>query len=193
MVAIPRSACAQTVIGILTSVTGRVTVVRPASPAIPLRVRETISVGELITTGEESAAEFLPLGSAATVVRLRERTTLSVDQTPRRTILTLVDGAVAVAGPVAWHPDRRDIFEVRTRHAVAQSRGAAFWVEIGEPSASRVCVFTGTAVVSALGDADGRRVPVGPRQCATVTATDIGALEAMPELSPAAPGSGQPK
>jgi len=111
MVAIPMPAGAQTVIGILTSVTGRVTVVRPGSTAVPLKARDTLSLGEL-----------------ATVVKLRERTRLSVDQTARRTILFLVDGAVAVAAPIAW--------------------------QIGEPSATRVCVFTGTAVVSALGGAD---------------------------------------
>ena len=106
MVAIPMPAGAQTVIGILTSVTGRVTVVRPGSTAVPLKARDTLSLGELIT-----------------VVKLRERTRLSVDQTARRTILFLVDGAVAVAAPIAWQVDRRDIFEIRTRHAVAQSRG----------------------------------------------------------------------
>ena len=135
---------------------------RPGSTAVPLKARDTLSLGELIT-----------------VVKLRERTRLSVDQTARRTISFLVDGAVAVAAPIAWQMDRRDTFEIRTRHAVAQSRGAAVWVEIGEPSATRVCVFTGTAVVSALGDADDRRVPVGPHQCVAVAVSGVGGLEPL--------------
>ena len=126
---------------------------RPGSTAVPLKARDTLSLGELITTDEQSAAEFVPLGSAATVVKLRERTRLSVDQTARRTILFLVDGAVAVAAPIAW--------------------------QIGEPSATRVCVFTGTAVVSALGDADDRRVPVGPHQCVAVAVSGVGGLEPL--------------
>ena len=85
---------------------------------------------------------------------------------------------------IAWQADYRNTFEVRTRDAIAQSRGAALWVEVGEPSGTRVCVFTGTAVVSAVGDADDRRVPVGPRQCVAVAASDVGPVEPLPEPTP---------
>ena len=185
MVAAPIAADGQAVVGILTSLTGRVTVVRPASAAVPLKARDTISVGDLVATDAHSTAEFLSLGGVATVVKLRERTTLNVvDQTPRRTILSLAEGAVAVAGAIAWQADLRDTFEVRTRGVVAQSRGAAFWVETDGTLTTRVCVFSGTAVANTPNDPDGQRVRVGPRQCVMVGAAGIGAPEPLPESTP---------
>jgi len=185
MLLVARPAAAQNTIGIITSVTGRATVLRPSSTNAPLRPKDTIAIGDLITTGEQSDAEFLPLGGAVSLVKLRERTTLSViDQTPGRTILSLTAGAVALAGAIVWQADYRNTFEVRTRDAIAQSRGAGLWVEVGVPSGTRVCVFSGTAVVSAAGDADDRRVPVGPRQCVTVAASAVGPVEPLPEPAP---------
>ena len=185
MLLVARPAVAQNTIGIITSVTGRATVLRPSSTNVPLRPKDTIAIGDLITTGEQSDAEFLPLGGAVSLVKLRERTTLSViDQTPGRTILSLTAGAVALAGAIVWQADYRNTFEVRTRDAIAQSRGAGLWVEVGVPSGTRVCVFSGTAVVSAAGDADDRRVSVGPRQCVTVAASAVGPVEPLPEPAP---------
>ena len=181
MLLIARTAGAQQMIGVVTLVTGHVTVLRPPFTNAPLRPKDTFAIGDLITAGEQSAAEFFTLGGAS-LVKVRERTTLSViDQTPGRTILSLTTGAVALAGAIAWQADYRDTFEIRTRDATAQSRGAGLRVEVREPSGTRVCVFAGTAVVSAVGGADDRRVPVGPRQCVAVATSDVGPVEPLPE------------
>ena len=170
-VRLPVPAHAQTkVVGFIDSVQGHATVTRHSATEA-VKVRDMISLGEQITTADGSTVQLSPIGGPLTLVTLRERTTLTIDQTPRRTIFRLSEGGLVFTGGSPWQEGLRDTVEIRTPHAITQARGAALAVEIRPPlETTRVCVFSGTAVVSGLSE-DVGQTEVGVGHCVTIGVT----------------------
>src|SRR5882762_5018312 len=114
--------------GVVTAVHGTATVTR-ASLARPLslKFRDDVFVHDRITTGEASHARIL-LGGAA-VVSVRERSVVTITETPRRSTIDVASGAVALS--VAKDRLRPgDALDIRTPNAVAGIRGTVIVAEV---------------------------------------------------------------
>ena len=115
-----------------------------------------------ITTGEDSIVRILLGGKA--VVTVRERSVLTISETPTTATVEVGSGKVAVA--VAKERMRAgDSVEVKTPNAVAGIRGTVLIAEVSQDSAGRAntqfTLLTGIVDVSGLDAATGRAT--GPR------------------------------
>ena len=140
--------------------------------------------GEPIVTGDGASFQMF-LGGPAGYITVLARTRLSLEQTPRRTIFSIEDGGITMAEPFFWQEGARDLIEVRTRHAVTVTRGAAMSMVTGEMDDTRICVSSGSATVRPAGDEGAKPLRVDVSQCVTATSEGLGPLE---PLDPQRPG-----
>jgi hypothetical protein len=148
--------------GVVTTLQGTASVARSTQEPRPLKFRDDVFVQDRITTGDDSIVRILLGGKA--VVTVRERSVLTISETPTTATIEVGSGKVAVA--VAKERMRAgDSVEVKTPNAVAGIRGTILIAEVAQESASRAStqftLLTGIVDVSGLDAVTGRAI--GPR------------------------------
>ena len=141
-------AAAQERAGVVTTLEGKVTVVRAsAAEPSPLKFRDAVFVRDRIATDKDSFARVL-LGGRA-VVTIREYSTVTITEVPGVATVDVASGRVAVA--VARERMRPgDLVEVRTPNAVAGIRGTVIVAEVFDPRHSVITVLKGVIDVTRL-------------------------------------------
>ena len=162
-------ATAQERAGVVTTLEGKVTVVRASSPELtPLKFRDAIFVRDRIATGKESFARILLGGKA--VVTIREFSAVTITEVPGVATVAVGSGRVAVA--VARERMRPgDLVEVRTPNAVAGIRGTVIVAEVFDAQHSIITVLKGVIDVTRLdaGRAAGPATVLNALQQVTIT------------------------
>ena len=155
--------------GVVTTLQGTASVARSTQEPRPLKFKDDVFVQDRITTGDDSIVRILLGGKA--VVTVRERSVLTISETPTTATIEVGSGKVAVA--VAKERMRAgDSVEVKTPNAVAGIRGTILIAEVAQESSSRAStqftLLTGIVDVSGLdavtGRATGARVTMQPLQ-----------------------------
>ena len=146
----------------VTTLQGTASVTRSTQEPRPLKFKDDVFVQDRITTGDDSIVRILLGGKA--VVTVRERSVLTISETPTTATIEVGSGKVAVA--VAKERMRAgDSVEVKTPNAVAGIRGTILIAEVAQESASRAStqftLLTGIVDVSGLDAVTGRAI--GPR------------------------------
>ena len=141
-------AAAQERAGVVTTLEGKVTVVRAsAAEPSPLKFRDAVFVRDRIATDKDSFARVL-LGGRA-VVTIREYSTVTITEVPGVATVDVASGRVAVA--VARERMRPgDLIEVRTPNAVAGIRGTVIVAEVFDSRHSVITVLKGVIDVTRL-------------------------------------------
>src|SRR5215470_976178 len=145
--------------GIVTALQGTATVTR-ASLSTPrrLKFRDDVMLQDRIATGDESVARILLGGKA--VVTVRERSVVTITESPKLSTIDVADGKIALA--VAKERMRAgESIDVRTPNAVAGIRGTVVIAEVsrrGTDTTTRFTLLTGVIEVMRL---DAARQPVG--------------------------------
>ena len=157
--------------GVITTLEGKVTASRAATPQpLALKFKDPVYFQDRIATAEQSLARVLLGGKA--VVTVRERSVLTITQTPNVATIALQSGkfALAVAPDKMQAGERIDI---RTPNAVAGVRGTVVIAETqGSPSApstlqTDLFLVQGTLDnVNAIDPATG--APIGPARTLSV-------------------------
>src|SRR2546422_1125181 len=155
--------------GVVTTLEGKVTVVRASSPELtPLKFRDAVFVRDRITTGKDSFARVLLGGKA--VVTIREFSAVTITEVPGVATVDVGSGRVAVA--VARERMRPgDLVEVRTPNAVAGIRGTVIVAEVFDAQRSVITVLKGVIDVTRLdaGRAAGPATTLNALQQVTIT------------------------
>ena len=130
---LPSLASAQgTKAGVVTTLEGNVTVTRISLAPQPLKFRDDVFVNDKVVTGDQSLARMLLGGKA--VVTVRERSALTITETPDKATIDLEAGKIAVA--VARDKMRPgESLEIRAANAVAGVRGTVVVAEVSSASA----------------------------------------------------------
>src|SRR5213083_1718174 len=146
--AIASLASAQERAGVVTTLKGKVTVVRASSSELtPLKFRDAVFVRDRITTGKDSFARVLLGGKA--VVTIREFSAVTITEVPGVATVDVGGGRVAVA--VARERMRPgDLVEVRTPNAVAGIRGTVIVAEVFDSRHSVITVLKGVIDITRL-------------------------------------------
>ena len=167
--AIASLASAQERAGVVTTLKGKVTVVRASSSKLtPLKFRDAVFVRDRITTGKDSFARVLLGGKA--VVTIREFSAVTITEVPGVATVDVGGGRVAVA--VARERMRPgDLVEVRTPNAVAGIRGTVIVAEVFDAQRSVITVLKGVIDVTRLdgGRAAGPATTLNALQQVTIT------------------------
>src|SRR6267142_4197760 len=164
-------ATAQERAGVVTTLEGKVTVVRAASPELtPLKFRDAIFVRDRIATGKESFARILLGGKA--VVTIREFSAVTITEVPGVATVAVGSGRVAVA-VARERMQPGDLVEVRTPNAVAGIRGTVIVAEVFDAQRSVITVLKGVIDVTRLdaGRASGPATILNALQQVTITST----------------------
>jgi FecR protein len=144
--------------GIVTAVQGTATVTR-ASLGTPrmLKFRDDVMLQDRIATGDQSVARILLGGKA--VITVRERSVVTITESPRVSTVDVVDGKIVLA--VAKERMRPgESIDVRTPNAVAGIRGTVVIAEVtrrGADLSTRFTLLTGVIEVMRV-DAARQRV-----------------------------------
>lgn len=146
--------------GVVTAVTGRVIVARPAAARRPLRSRDAVLWRDVLETGEGSLARVALVGGTTVTVRELSRLEFRREAVAGGVsyAVELLSGAVrASVARLLIRPGER--VEVRTRNAVASVRGTDFIVEAADrPALPGLFGLLGLRrVVEALGEGGRRR------------------------------------
>jgi len=183
----PAAALAQaTKAGIVTTLQGTASVARAATPEpTPLKFKDDVFVQDHITTGESSIVRILLGGKA--VVTVRERSALTIHETPTTSTIEMSTGKIALA--VARNRMKPgESVEIKTPNAMAGVRGTVVIAEVTTlptgPVSSRFALLTGIVDVSRLDGRDGQptggAVTLQPLQSIVVTgATPPGAVRTL--------------
>jgi FecR protein len=145
--------------GIVTALQGTATVTR-ASLSTPrvLKFRDDVMLQDRIATGDQSVARILLGGKA--VVTVRERSVVTIIESPNVSTIDVADGKIALAvAKERMHPG--ESIDVRTPNAVAGIRGTVVIAEVqrrGADVSTRFTLLTGVIDVMRL---DAARQPVG--------------------------------
>jgi len=131
--------------GVVTAVTGEVTVSRTATTPAPLRFKDEVFLKDRITTAEHSLARLLLDRKA--LVTVRELSELEITEQAGRSTVDLGAGKLAI-GVVRQRMRPGEIVEIRTQNAVAAIRGTVVVAENlpvppGAPPESRIHVLSG--------------------------------------------------
>lgn len=162
--------------GIVTGVSGRVTVSRTTTPPLPLHFKDEVFLKDRITTAERSLARLL-LGKKA-LVTVRELSELEIRDEAGRSIVDVDSGKIAIS--VARQRMRSgEVVEVRTQNAVAAIRGTVVVAEnipvrSGAPPVSRLHVLSGYIDVTPRNNPAARPVRLVAPASVTVTGDSVG-------------------
>ena len=119
---VPLIAQTSDAVGVVTTLDGRATVARPASPSpLTLKFKDDVFGRDKISTAENSLVRVLLGGKA--ILTMRELSQVTISEEPGRAVVTLPDGKVVLA--VAKQRMRPgESIEIRTPNAVASVRGS---------------------------------------------------------------------
>jgi hypothetical protein len=186
---VPMIASAQaTRAGVVTTLQGTATVARATAPQpMPLKFKDDVFVQDNIVTGESSIVRILLGGKA--VVTVRERSALTIHETPTTSTIEISSGKIALA--VA--KDRMkpgESVQIKTPNAMAGVRGTVVIADVAEPIqvggsvTTRFTLLTGIVDVTRLdagtGQPTGQPVMLYPLQTIAVTGhTPPGAARAI--------------
>ena len=162
--------------GVVTTLQGTATVARTTAPQLaPLKFKDDVFIQDHIVTGESSIVRILLGGKA--VVTVRERSALTIHETPTTSTIELGSGKIALA--VA--KDRMkpgESVQIKTPNAMAGVRGTVVIAEIapptqdGIPLTTRFTLLTGIVDVSRVdggtGQPAGQPVMLHPLQTVAV-------------------------
>ena len=131
--------------GVVTAVSGQVTVSRSTTPSLPLKFKDEVFVRDRISTAERSLARLL-LDQKA-LVTVRELSELEITEASGRSTVDLGAGKIAI-GVARQRMRPGEIVEIRTQNAVAAIRGTVVVAENlpvppGAPPQSRIHVLSG--------------------------------------------------
>jgi hypothetical protein len=168
---------AQEKVGVVTTVVGPVTVARASLPPEPLKFKDDVFVRDRVTTGENAITRILLGGKV--IITARERSTLTITETPGLSTIDLSSGRIAVAVEKAlMKPGER--LDIRTPNAVAGVRGTVLFVEAAGDR-STITVTRGLVHVTRLDSVTG--VPVGPFTAVAVRQTVTVRNDVLPARS----------
>ena len=146
--------------GVVTTLQGTATVARTSAPEpAPLKFRDDVFTQDRITTGDESIARILLGGKA--VVTIRERSKLTITETPTTSTIEIASGKIALS----VNKDRvkpGESVEIKTPNAVAAIRGTIIVAEVDAPTgraadvSTRFTLLTGVVDVTRLDHTTGR-------------------------------------
>jgi len=174
--------------GVVTTLQGTATVARATAPQpMPLKFKDDVFVQDSIVTGESSIVRILLGGKA--VVTVRERSALTIHETPTTSTIEISSGKIALA--VA--KDRMkpgESVQIKTPNAMAGVRGTVVIADVAEPAqvggsvTTRFTLLTGIVDVTRLdastGQPTGQPVMLHPLQTVVVTGhTPPGAARAI--------------
>lgn len=131
--------------GVVTGVSGQVTVSRTAATPLPLKFKDEVFLKDRISTAEHSLARLL-LDQKA-LVTVRELSELEITEQAGRSTVDLGAGKIAI-GVARQRMRAGEIVEIRTQNAVAAIRGTVVVAESipvppGAPPQSRIHVLSG--------------------------------------------------
>ncbi len=131
--------------GVVTAVSGQVTVARSTTPSLPLKFKDEVFLKDRISTAERSLARLL-LDQKA-LVTVRELSELEITEEAGRSTVDLGAGKIAI-GVARQRMRAGEIVEIRTQNAVAAIRGTVVVAENlpvppGAPPQSRIHVLSG--------------------------------------------------
>ena len=131
--------------GVVTGVSGQVTVSRTEASPLPLRFKDEVFLKDRITTAEHSLARLL-LDQKA-LITVRELSDLVITEQSGRSTVDLGAGKIAI-GVARQRMRAGEIVEIRTQNAVAAIRGTVVVAENipvppGAPPQSRIHVLSG--------------------------------------------------
>jgi hypothetical protein len=165
--------------GVVTTLQGTATVARATTPQpAPLKFKDDVFIQDHIVTGESSIVRILLGGKA--VVTVRERSALTIHETPTTSTIELGSGKIALA--VA--KDRMkpgESVQIKTPNAMAGVRGTVVIADValpapgGTPLTTRFTLLTGIVDVSRVdagtGQTAGQPVLLHPLQTVAVIGT----------------------
>lgn len=162
--------------GIVTGVSGRVTVSRTTTPPLPLNFKDELFLKDRITTAERSLARLL-LGKKA-LVTVRELSELEIRDEAGRSTVDLDSGKIAI-GVARQRMRSGEVVEVRTQNAVAAIRGTVVVAEnipvrAGAPPVSRLHVLSGYIDVTPRNNPAAPPVRLVAPASVTVTGDSVG-------------------
>jgi hypothetical protein len=131
--------------GVVTGVSGQVTVSRTEATPVPLRFKDEVFLKDRISTAEHSLARLL-LDQKA-LITVRELSDLVITEQSGRSTVDLGAGKIAI-GVARQRMRPGEIVEIRTQNAVAAIRGTVVVAENipvppGAPPQSRIHVLSG--------------------------------------------------
>ena len=141
----PMNPAAASVAGVVTGVSGQVTVSRTEATPLPLRFKDEVFLRDRISTAERSLARLL-LDQKA-LITVRELSELVITEQSGRSTVDLGAGKIAI-GVARQRMRPGEIVEIRTQNAVAAIRGTVVVAENipvppGAPPQSRIHVLSG--------------------------------------------------
>ena len=165
--------------GVVTTLQGTATVARATAPQpAPLKFKDDVFIQDHIVTGESAIVRILLGGKA--VVTVRERSALTIHETPTTSTIELGSGKIALA--VA--KDRMkpgESVQIKTPNAMAGVRGTVVIADValpasdGTPLTTRFTLLTGIVDVSRVdagtGQTAGQPVLLHPLQTVAVVGT----------------------
>src|SRR5215467_1936801 len=131
--------------GVVTGVSGQVTVARATTPSLPLKFKDEVFLRDRISTAEHSLARLL-LDQKA-LLTVRELSELEITEEAGRSAVNLEAGKIAI-GVARQRMRPGEVVEIRTQNAVAAIRGTVVVAENlpvppGSPPQSRIHVLAG--------------------------------------------------
>lgn len=141
----PASEAAASSAGVVTGVSGQVTVSRTEASPLPLRFKDEVFLKDRISTAERSLARLL-LDQKA-LITVRELSDLVITEQSGRSTVDLGAGKISI-GVARQRMRPGEIVEIRTQNAVAAIRGTVVVAENipvppGAPLQSRIHVLSG--------------------------------------------------
>ena len=141
----PMSEASASGAGVVTGVSGQVTVSRTEASPLPLRFKDEVFLKDRISTAEHSLARLL-LDQKA-LITVRELSDLVITEQSGRSTVDLGAGKIAI-GVARQRMRPGEIVEIRTQNAVAAIRGTVVVAENipvppGAPPQSRIHVLSG--------------------------------------------------
>jgi hypothetical protein len=177
-ISIPAVAHSQERVGVATTVVGPVTITHVATSPAPLKFKDDVLLNDRVTTGDNGFARMLLGGKA--IVTARERSIITITETPGVSTIDLVSGRISVAVDKS-RVRPGEVVEIKTPNAVSGIRGTIVVAEVSG-GVSTITVLRGLVDVyrrdPVTGNAVGPATPVGVRESVTVKA---GVLPARPQ------------
>ena len=112
--------------GVVTGVSGQVTVARATTPSLPLKFKDEVFLRDRISTAEHSLARLL-LDQKA-LLTVRELSELEITEEAGRSAVNLEAGKIAI-GVARQRMRPGEVVEIRTQNAVAAIRGTVVVAE----------------------------------------------------------------
>jgi hypothetical protein len=162
--------------GVVTGVSGQVTVSRTTATPLPLRFKDEVFLKDRISTAERSLARLLLDRKA--LVTVRELSELEITEEAGRSTVDLGTGKIAM-GVARQQMRSGEIVEIRTQNAVAAIRGTVVIAESipvppGAPPQSRIHVLSGYVDITPRDDPGAPPVRMVAPASISITGSSVG-------------------